>query len=122
MQLRAARLCLDCEEVHEGQECPVCLSEAFVYLTRWVPVEERRTRRLPSATNVVPEKSGVARWMQRGAAGIAVLAASRLLWQANHPTDKPADAAAGAEPSEESARTTIDLDAEGAKDAKAGAP
>ena len=53
MQLRTARLCLDCEEVHEAQECPVCLSEAFVYMTRWMPAEKRRrTRRFPSATNV----------------------------------------------------------------------
>ena len=36
MRLDAARLCLDCEEVHEDQVCPVCSSEAFAYLTRWV--------------------------------------------------------------------------------------
>src|SRR5262245_32500541 len=29
MQLRTARLCLDCEEVHEEQQCPVCASESF---------------------------------------------------------------------------------------------
>jgi hypothetical protein len=77
MQLRAARLCLDCEEIHEAQECPVCLSEAFVYLIRWVPVEERRTRRLPSAIKVTPEPRGAARWVRRGVVGLAVLAASR---------------------------------------------
>jgi len=77
MRLDDARLCLDCEEIHEAQECPVCLSEAFVYLMRWVPVEERRTRRLPSATKVVPEKKGVGRWVQRGVVGLAVMAASR---------------------------------------------
>ena len=91
MQLRTARLCLDCEEIHEAQECPVCLSEAFVYLMRWVPVEERRTRRLPSATKVIPEtkvmpeKTGVGRWVQRGVVGLAVMAASRWLLQATPP-------------------------------------
>lgn len=89
MQLRTARLCLDCEEIHEAQECPVCLSEAFVYLTRWVPAEERRTRRLPSATNVTPEKSGVTRWVQRGVVGLAVMAASRWLLQQKTSDEKP---------------------------------
>jgi len=32
MQLRTARLCLDCEELHQDQQCPNCASEAFVYL------------------------------------------------------------------------------------------
>lgn len=48
MQLRQARLCHDCEEVHDAQRCPVCASETFTYITRWVPVPERRTR--PRAT------------------------------------------------------------------------
>lgn len=43
MQLRVARLCLDCEDVHEGQQCPVCASETFAYLSRWVPAPERRS-------------------------------------------------------------------------------
>ena len=42
MQLRVARLCLDCEEVHDAQQCPVCASETFAYLTRWVASPERR--------------------------------------------------------------------------------
>ena len=49
MQLRVARLCLDCEEVHDGQQCPVCASETFAYLSRWVTAPERRTQpRAPS--------------------------------------------------------------------------
>jgi hypothetical protein len=36
MRLDDARLCLDCEEVHEEQECPACGSEAFGFLTRWI--------------------------------------------------------------------------------------
>ncbi len=44
MQLRMARLCLDCEEVHDGYQCPVCASDHFTYLTRWVPAPERRSR------------------------------------------------------------------------------
>ena len=87
MQLRTARLCLDCEEIHEQQECPVCLSEAFVYLTRWVPAEERRAhRRLPSATKVTPATTSMpsngSRWLRRGALGLALVAASRWWWEA----------------------------------------
>jgi hypothetical protein len=82
MQLRAARLCLDCEEVHESQQCPICLSEACVFMTRWIPAEERRTRRLPSAVKVTPVPSNSARWVKRGVFGLAVFAASRWLWQA----------------------------------------
>ena len=37
MKLDVARLCLDCEEVHDSQKCPVCASETFAYLRRWVP-------------------------------------------------------------------------------------
>jgi len=36
MRLDSARLCLDCEEVHDDQICPRCGSEAFAFLTRWV--------------------------------------------------------------------------------------
>src|SRR3977135_4369211 len=71
MQLRTARLCLDCEEVHENQECPICLSEAGVYLTRWIPPEERRARRLPAAVKVTPGARPPARWVKRGAFGRA---------------------------------------------------
>ena len=86
MQLRTARLCLDCEEIHEGQQCPLCLSEAFAYLSRWVPAEERRTRRLPSAVKVTPQPTGAARWVKRGVFGLAVFAASRWLWQSSGET------------------------------------
>jgi hypothetical protein len=44
MQLRTARLCLDCEEVHDAHQCPVCASETFTFMTRWVPAPERRDR------------------------------------------------------------------------------
>ena len=47
MQLRMARLCLDCEEVHDDYHCPVCASEHFTYLSRWVPAPERRERPRP---------------------------------------------------------------------------
>jgi len=45
VQLRVARVCLDCEEIHDLQQCPVCASETFAYLSRWVPAPERRKGR-----------------------------------------------------------------------------
>jgi hypothetical protein len=42
MQLRTARLCLDCDEVHDAPQCPICASETFSFMTRWVPAPERR--------------------------------------------------------------------------------
>ena len=42
MQLRTARVCLNCEEVHDAQHCPVCASETYAFLKKWVPVEDRR--------------------------------------------------------------------------------
>lgn len=44
MQLTTARLCLNCEEVHDAKSCPACASETFVYLTRWVPHSQREPR------------------------------------------------------------------------------
>lgn len=54
MQLRVARLCLDCEDVHESQQCPVCASETFAYLSRWVPTPERRSNPRQSAAETPP--------------------------------------------------------------------
>ena len=50
MQLRTARLCLDCEEVHDGPRCPSCASETFTFITRWVPAPERRGRPRPTTS------------------------------------------------------------------------
>jgi hypothetical protein len=51
MQLRSARLCLDCEEVHAGNVCPVCASESYAYVTRWIPAPERRIRPRPETSD-----------------------------------------------------------------------
>ena len=37
MQLRTARLCANCENIHDESRCPACGSETFAYLTKWVP-------------------------------------------------------------------------------------
>lgn len=51
MQLRVARLCLDCEEIHAARTCPRCTSETFALISRWVPAPERRARPRPDGSN-----------------------------------------------------------------------
>jgi hypothetical protein len=94
MQLRNARLCLDCEEVHDAQQCPACASETFAFMTRWVPVPERRGRprapepRHPEELEVyremlAPTPPADSRWSlaRRGAFGLAVVGVAGLLWR-----------------------------------------
>jgi len=47
MHLRAARLCVNCEEVHEASTCPACGSGNYAYLTRWVPASRPAARPQP---------------------------------------------------------------------------
>ena len=44
MKLSTARLCLDCDEVHEDAHCPVCASESYAFIKRWVTTPEKRGR------------------------------------------------------------------------------
>jgi hypothetical protein len=54
MQLRTARLCIDCEEVHDASRCPVCASETFTYLVRWIPTDDRRRGSAPAKEPAQP--------------------------------------------------------------------
>ena len=70
MQLRVARLCLDCEELHADKRCPRCASSSYAFVTNWLPCEERRRfgrNRTPAAGtawrfSVVLQS--VARWLR----------------------------------------------------------
>jgi hypothetical protein len=50
MKLRDARLCLDCDEVHQDATCPACSSESFAFLSRWVPAPEGQRAPRPSSS------------------------------------------------------------------------
>jgi hypothetical protein len=105
MKLVNARLCLDCEEVHEEQHCPMCSSESFAFMTRWVtpadtvaepPAQEPRPpdgveRRKQLARreqvdayrqilNPTPARRG--RMVAGGALGLALIGVARMLWRA----------------------------------------
>jgi hypothetical protein len=97
MQLRTARLCLDCEEIHDQQTCPACLSESFAFISRWIPAPERRARvREPQSREAAdiyaqlvtpqPPSSAALRWMRRGVLGLAAAGLAGLIWR-----QKPAD-------------------------------
>jgi hypothetical protein len=93
MQLRNARLCLDCEEVHDAPQCPACASETFAFITRWVPAPERRTaprvEEPPSETLdtyrqlLVPDAARRSSWrfVKGGAAGLALLGVAGWMWK-----------------------------------------
>ena len=114
MQLRNARLCLDCEEVHDAQQCPACASETFAFITRWVPAPERRGRpRVPEPARpdefqayrlmLDPSAAANSRWTtrpgswqalaKRGAVGLAIVGLAGLLWR-RKAADKTQDRAA----------------------------
>jgi len=64
MQLRVARLCLDCEELHTENSCPVCASDRYAFLSTWLPVEERRRWPRASSRQTYPPDTGVAAVVQ----------------------------------------------------------
>lgn len=70
MQLRVARLCLDCEELHVEDRCPVCASDQYAFLSSWLPSEERRRwRRAATRTAAIGQRPrraferAVRRWL-----------------------------------------------------------
>ena len=99
MQLRNARLCLDCDEVHEDAHCPICASESFAFIKRWVPASERRGKARPPETGegaretvntykellTATEEPRLTPWqiVRGGAMGLAVLGAAGWLLRRN---------------------------------------
>jgi hypothetical protein len=101
MQLRNARLCLDCEEVHDLQQCPACASESFSFITRWVPAPERRTRPRPVAEApesldtyrqmLTPQpQKGSPQWrlVKNGAMGLAIFGVASMVWRNKSRADR----------------------------------
>jgi hypothetical protein len=87
MQLHVARLCLDCQEVHDSQTCPICSSESFAYISRWIPAPERRMTPRPAEPApqaemyrqlLAPDRASPAtsRWLKRGVFGLAAVSAA----------------------------------------------
>jgi hypothetical protein len=92
MQLHAARLCFNYEEVHDQPVCPACGSESFAYLSRWIPaadlparVRERPSRETTDTYRQLLEgtqgTSGKNRWMKRGIVGLAAISMAGWAWR-----------------------------------------
>ena len=78
MRLDEARLCLDCEEIHDDPECPSCGSEAFAFLTRWV-------KPAPSADGSLPPDRPVTHRTNRSATDAEHLEAWRRIVEGKPP-------------------------------------
>jgi len=65
MQLRVARLCLDCEELHTDNTCPRCASESYAFLSNWLHVEERRRWRRPTGEGSDRDGEGIGKSIGR---------------------------------------------------------
>jgi hypothetical protein len=118
MRLMNARLCLDCEEVHEIQHCPICGSESFAFLTRWVTPSDTATAEPSKSTTRPPDpvdrREQVDAYRQilnpsppsqkrgglvaRGALGLALLGVARLVWRATPETRPSPKAPSETEP------------------------
>jgi hypothetical protein len=57
MRLDDARLCLDCEELHDERECPACGSEAYAFLKRWIKTTGNGSDRKRDASLAPPAPS-----------------------------------------------------------------
>jgi hypothetical protein len=90
MHLREARLCLDSEELHVADRCPRCASDAFAFVTRWIPVAERRAARRPPPRPAPPSR--LASLARGGVTGMVLVAAARWLWRFTGPDEKEAPA------------------------------
>jgi hypothetical protein len=102
MKLTNARLCLDCEELHDLQHCPVCGSETFAFVTRWVkaagnpgPEVPALPARVPDASehreqvdayrqllNPEPPSRRRGNFLASGALGLALIGLARVIWRA----------------------------------------
>jgi hypothetical protein len=92
MKLRDARLCLDCDEVHNDGMCPICGSESFAFISRWVPLPDAsRPPRPASSENAEIYRelltAGTAptgrRFLKRGLLGLTALGIAGLAWKSS---------------------------------------
>ncbi len=108
MQLRTARLCHDCEEIHEDQRCPVCASEAFAYITRWIPVPERRPQPRETSSPELEvyrqliaedEPSRSARLLKQALIGLTTVGVAGWVWRRSQGPPHAPDASRARTPS-----------------------
>ena len=79
MQLRSARLCLDCDEIHDSPQCPACASETFAYISRWVPAPARRATQGPRPAGAARRAVTPGKAVGYGVVGIGIMVLARWL-------------------------------------------
>lgn len=84
MPLDKARLCLDCDTIHDLESCPQCGSATFFYLATWVkpslPPRAVPAERPPAPAAPAPRRMG--HWVRNTLlAGAGVIAAYQLLFK-----------------------------------------
>jgi hypothetical protein len=98
MHLSEARVCLNCDEIHSQSRCPICASENFALLTRWIQLgspdqrgaaarvlerpaakEKLETYRRLVVGDALRPKAG--RLVRRGALALAVVSLARWGWR-----------------------------------------
>ena len=93
MHLSDARLCLDCQEIHDLDRCPSCTSDSFGFMTRWVkldatprpPAHEKpvRTSKVDTYRRILnpqPSRSKSARWLRKASMVVATGYLARWGW------------------------------------------
>ena len=98
MRLSTARLCLDCEEIHEEQVCPICASERFGFISRWVPSPEPQKPRTQQSSPKVeiykellqgkPRNSSGTRMLKQGLIGLTAVGVLGWLWRSSQDASK----------------------------------
>jgi hypothetical protein len=101
MRLRDARLCLDCDEVHELALCPACGSESFTYISRWVPLPDGDRPKRPEPTEqtkayreLLDSGEPVSRGrklLRSGLLGLTALGIAGWAWRSSRPNGKTSD-------------------------------
>ena len=100
MRLRDARLCLDCDEVHPDEICPICGSESFAYISRWVPLPDPERAPRPQSTadadvyrallakETPSQKTQQRRGLKGGLLGLTALGLAGWAWRSSRPGGK----------------------------------
>jgi hypothetical protein len=101
MRLRDARLCLDCDEVHDATLCPACGSESFTYISRWVPAPEADRPKRPEPTQQAEiyrelldsgeQPTRGRNFLKSGLLGLTALGLAGWAWRSSRPNGKPSD-------------------------------
>jgi hypothetical protein len=96
MKLRDARLCLDCDEVHDEGTCPSCSSESFAFLSRWVPAPEGNRAPRPASSEQAEvyralldeQRASANRGLLRGGLlGLTALGLAGWAWRRSHSSE-----------------------------------